>query len=265
MTSILCERADGVAVVTFNRPQRLNAFLHATYAELGDLLRELEADEAVRVVILTGSGRAFCAGEDLQELEEITARGVDMEELARTVERLQDITRAVVGSAKVYVAAVNGVAAGFGAELAVACDVRIGSESARLLFPEVRRGLFVTNGVTHLLPRLIGLGRAMELLVSGAAIDAREAERIGLVSRIVPDGEVLAAARALARTVAANESTSVRLTKRALREGVEGTLESALRRETEFALECARGGAHAEGARAFLEKRSPVFGRGGAP
>lgn len=257
---LLREREGPVATIRFNRPERLNAFRRGTYRELHSLLLELERDETVRVAILTGTGRAFCAGEDLKELEAETERGLDLDEVRGSLELLQDITRVIARGRVVSIAAVNGVAAGFGAELALSCDLRIGSSSARFLFPEVRRGLFVTNGVTHLLPRIVGVGRALTLLLTGAPVDARAAETWGLLESVVDDSQIASAANALAKTIAANAPLSVRLTKRALRDGAAEDLESALRREIDFALECFEGGAHREGARAFVQKRDPSFG-----
>lgn len=256
---ILCERDGAVATVTFNRAEKLNAFTHAMYHALQAQLEALESERVIRVVVITGRGRGFCAGEDLAELERLSEQGLDRTDLSAALDRLQHITRVIATSSKVYIAAVNGVAAGFGAELAVACDIRYASASARMLFPEVRRGLFVTNGVTHLLPRIVGLGRALELLLTGTPIDAETAERLGIFNRLLADADLLGAAHTLAAAIAANEAMAVRLTKRALREGTHGNLEEALQRETAFALACADAGAHLEGARAFLEKRLPSF------
>lgn len=256
---ILLERDGSVATVTFHRPECLNAFRRSMYQELHSLVGELERDETIRVVLLTGSGRAFCAGDDLKELEAQGSWAQDRDDIRTVLDLVQDITRRIARGRNIYIAAVNGVAAGFGAELALSCDVRLGSENASFLFPEVRRGLFVTNGVTHLLPRIAGLGRAMELLLSGAPIEAEDAARIGLVGRVVPGEDLLRETMSLGRRIAQNAPQSVRLTKRALRLGVEGDLEGALRQEIDFALECFEGGAHVEGARAFVEKRDPEF------
>lgn len=257
---ILCVRDGAVATVTFNRPKKLNAFTDAMYRALHELLRALETEQAIRVVVLTGTGRGFCAGEDLAELETLSEQGLTHGDFRTALDRLQDITRIIATSTRVYVAAVNGVAAGFGAELAIACDIRYAAASARLLFPEVQRGLFITNGVTHLLPRIAGLGVALELLLTGTPIDAQVAERLGIFNRVYADAELPGAAQALAAAIATNEALAVSLTKRSLRDGAQSDLESALQRETEFALACADAGAHREGARAFLEKRAPSFG-----
>jgi enoyl-CoA hydratase/carnithine racemase len=254
---ILLDREGPLAIVRFNRPERLNAFPREMYRKLHEVLGDLEKDETARVAILTGVGRAFSAGEDLKELE--SDRELSREEVRASLALLQDITRRIAGSRLVYVAAVNGVAAGFGAELAIACDLRLGSRSARFLFPEVRRGLFVTNGVTHLLPRVAGIGRALSLLLTGDEVDARAAEALGLLETVVSEEDVVESAKALARRIAANAPRSVRLTKRALREGAAGNLEDALRREIGYALECFEEGAHLEGAKAFVEKRDPGF------
>lgn len=251
--------SDGVLTVTFNRPERLNAFRRSEYYRFCDLLGEIEADAHVRAVVLTGSGRAFCAGEDLKELD---AHAVgDGESVTReNLLVLQDITRRIVRSERVYIAAVNGVAAGFGAELACACDVRLAGEGGRFVFPEVKRGLFVTNGISHTLPRLVGDNWAATLLLTGDPIDAATALRIGLVSQVVRGDEVVAAAQAMAATIAANAPTAVRHTKRILRGDVEA-LERALETEVDVVERVLASGEFLEGARAFVEKRAPNFHR----
>jgi enoyl-CoA hydratase/carnithine racemase len=253
----LLHGSDGVMTVTFNRPERLNAFRRSEYQRLHALIGELEAEPAVRVVVLTGSGRGFCAGEDLKELEQ----GGDESQLAITRENvlvLQDITRRIVRSAHVYVAAVNGVAAGFGAELACACDVRLAADSARFLFPEVRRGLFITNGISYILPRLVGDGWARTLLLTGDAIDADTARQIGLVTERCPDAALAARAQAVAAALASRAPTALRLTKRIL--GADhDRLERALETEVEYLHACLATGEYLEGARAFVEKRDPRF------
>ncbi len=259
--TFVATRTEGVLTLTFNRPERLNAFRRSEYHQLHAILGEIEQDAQVRVVVLTGSGRGFCAGEDLKELEG-EGDTIDLEQMRANVEVLQDITRRIVMSSKIYVAAVNGVAAGFGAELAVACDLRMGSESARLLFPEVRRGLFVTNGVSALLPRIVGRTWASTLLLSGQPVDAATAERIGLLTHRVPDealGEVVAS---MAAALAANAPTAMQLTKRILRDELAEELERALARETDYITTTLESGEYLEGARAFVEKRAPRFGTG---
>ena len=253
------EHGDGVLTVTFNRPECLNAFRRAEYHRFRDLLGEIEDDVAVSVVILTGSGRGFCAGEDLKELES-TSDEVDAGVTRENVLVLQDITRRVVRSERVYLAAVNGVAAGFGAELACACDVRLAGEGARFLFPEVKRGLFITNGISWSLPRLVGDNWAASLLLTGDSIDAQVAKRIGLVTDVIAQDSLLPVAQAMGAGIAAAAPTAVRHTKRILRRDAEG-LEQALATEVEYIDRVIASGEYREGARAFVEKRPPRYTR----
>ncbi|MBL8959749.1 MAG: enoyl-CoA hydratase/isomerase family protein [Gemmatimonadetes bacterium] len=252
--AFLIDRSGPVLTVTFNRAERLNAFRRVEYHELHRLLGEVAADRSVRAVVLTGAGRGFCAGEDLKELDD--GEETATEEMRANVEVLQDITRRIVDSPAVFIAAVNGVAAGFGAELAVACDLRVGGPEARFLFPEVRRGLFITNGVSLLLPRIVGATWAAQLLLSGQPIDAATAARIGLLTEVVPGG-VAARAAELGAALAGNAPTAMRETKRILRSSDRELLERHLHDEVATIMRCLATGEHVEGARAFVEKRPP--------
>lgn len=255
--AFLLDRDGAILTVTFNRPERLNAFRRTEYHALHELLRGVRSQPEVRVVLLTGSGRGFCAGEDLKEMDrEAATEGTAS--LKANAEVLQDITRQMAEADQVFIAAVNGVAAGFGAELAIACDLRIGhATETRFLFPEVRRGLFITNGVSLLLPRIVGATWANTLLLTGQPIDAATAQRIGLVSHLVPGDELVGVARDMARAIAANAPTAVALTKRILRDGMREALEAHLAKEVESLVACIESGEHIEGARAFVEKRAP--------
>lgn len=252
--AFLFDRSGPVLTVTFNRADRLNAFRRVEYQGLHRLLGELAAERGLRVVVLTGAGRGFCAGEDLKELQ--VGEGADPALMRADAELLQDITRRIVDSPAVFIAAVNGVAAGFGAELAVACDLRLGGADARFLFPEVRRGLFVTNGVSLLLPRIVGATWAAHLLLTGQPVDATTAARIGLLTEVVPDG-VAARAADVAAALAGHAPTAMRETKRILRSGDRALLEQHLHDEVASLLRCLGTGEPLEGARAFLEKRPP--------
>lgn len=252
--AFLIDRSGPVLTVTFNRAERLNAFRRVEYHELHRLLGEVAADRSVRAVVLTGAGRGFCAGEDLKELDD--GEETATEEMRANVEVLQDITRRIVDSPAVFIAAVNGVAAGFGAELAVACDLRVGGPEARFLFPEVRRGLFITNGVSLLLPRIVGATWAAQLLLSGQPIDAATAARIGLLTEVVPGG-VAARAAELGAALAGNAPTAMQETKRILRSSDRELLERHLHDEVATIMRCLATGEHVEGARAFVEKRPP--------
>ncbi|MFN8668482.1 MAG: enoyl-CoA hydratase/isomerase family protein [Gemmatimonadaceae bacterium] len=253
------DRHDGVLTVTFNRPERLNAFRRVEYHRFRDLLGDFEQDASVRVVVLTGSGRGFCAGEDLKELE-ATSDESDGGLARENVLVLQDITRRIVRSEHVYLAAVNGVAAGFGAEVACACDVRLAGEGARFLFPEVKRGLFITNGISWSLPRLVGDNWAASLLLTGDSIDAQVAKRIGLVTEVIANDSLVPVAQAMAAGIAAAAPTAVTHTKRILRGDVDG-LERALQTEVEYLDRVIASGEYREGARAFVEKRPPRYAR----
>jgi 2-(1,2-epoxy-1,2-dihydrophenyl)acetyl-CoA isomerase len=256
--SLLIERTDALITITLNRPDRLNAFRRSEYLRLQELLGTINGDPSVRAAVITGAGRGFCAGEDLKEL---AAAGADPNAALTTenVAILQDITRRMLRSHCIFIAAVNGVAAGFGAELAVACDIRIGCAATRFVFPEVRRGLFITNGVSHLLPQIVGATWANMLLLTGREIDARTSERIGLITEIVTGDSLLLSAQLLAESIAANAPTAVRLTKRILRDEDEAALERALATEVAYTTECLNSGEQIEGARAFVEKRAPQF------
>ncbi|MFN8581336.1 MAG: enoyl-CoA hydratase-related protein [Gemmatimonadaceae bacterium] len=254
--AFILERQGAVLTIRFNRPDRLNAFRRAEYTGFHQLLGEVELDDEVAVVVLTGAGRGFCAGEDLKELDATPADAP-----ARTgATILQDITRRIALGRHVYVAAVNGVAAGFGAELACACDIRVAATEARFLFPEVRRGLFVTNGISFILPQLVGGSWARQLLLTGEPIDADTAQRIGLVTQVVEGAALERVAGELAARIAGLAPTAVRLTKRILL-GNEQPLERALETELDYLDACIASGEHLEGARAFVEKRPPNFRR----
>ncbi len=252
--TFILKQQGRVLTVRFNRPDRLNAFRRSEYTRLHSLLGEIERETSVGTVLLTGTGRGFCAGEDLKELD----ASADQAPARDGAEILQDITRRIVHSDHVYVAAVNGVAAGFGAELACACDLRIASSDARFLFPEVRRGLFVTNGISLILRELVGGSWARQLLLTGDPIDAETALRIGLVTRVVDGATLGAAAGELAERIAGLAPTAVRLTKRILH-GDARELEEALATELDYLDICVSSGEHVEGARAFVEKRPPAF------
>ncbi|MFN8575082.1 MAG: enoyl-CoA hydratase-related protein [Gemmatimonadaceae bacterium] len=255
--SFVVAQDGAVLTVRFNRPDRLNAFRRSEYTRFHDLLDEFERTPSVSAVVLTGTGRGFCAGEDLKELSESADADTPALDGAQV---LQEITRRIVNSRHVYIAAVNGVAAGFGAELACACDLRVAAREARFLFPEVRRGLFVTNGISLILPRMVGDAWARRLLLTGEAIDADTALRIGMVTDVVEGSALVNAANEIAARIAGHAPTAVRLTKRILN-ARRDDLEQALSTELEYLDECVASGEHVEGARAFVERRAPEFRR----
>ncbi|HET9480613.1 MAG TPA: enoyl-CoA hydratase-related protein [Candidatus Polarisedimenticolia bacterium] len=253
--NLLYEVRDGVAVITVNRPEKLNALNRRTVEEIEAAIGQAEADAQVLAVILTGSGpKAFVAGADIGELARQTPLGGKDYSLYG-----QEVLARIESLGKVVIAAVNGFALGGGAELALACHLRVASENARLGLPEVTLGIIPGFGGTQRLSRLVGTGRALELILSGDMIDAREAHRIGLVNRVVPAGEAVAAAETLARTIIARGPVAVRLAIEAVNEGLEMPLEVGLFLEaTLFGLVVTTED-FKEGTAAFLEKRKPQF------
>ncbi len=245
---------DRIATITVNRPDKLNALNDRVIAELGEAIDSARANPEVGGVLLTGAGRAFVAGADIVELEQHGA--VSAKALAQ---RGQDVFRRFETSPKPTIAAVNGFALGGGCELAMACHIRIASESAKFGQPEVKLGLLPGYGGTQRLPRLVGKGRALQLLLTGEMIDAAEAYRIGLVNRIVPAGDLLSAATTMLQSILANGPLAVAHCIEAVNRGYDVTLDEALALEaTAFGLLAATADKR-EGTRAFVEKRAAKF------
>ncbi|MEO8127584.1 MAG: enoyl-CoA hydratase-related protein [Bryobacteraceae bacterium] len=246
---------DGIALLTVNRPQKLNALNAETFGELNDAFSRVETDASIRALIVTGAGeKAFVAGTDIQELA-----GACAEEAQRIALRGQRTFRRLELMNKPSIAAVNGFALGGGLELAMACTLRIASANAKLGQPEVKLGTLPGYGGSQRLPRLVGRGRALEMLLTGDPIDAAEAYRIGLVNQVVPQSELLEAAATLLRKVLKNGPVAVGLTMQAVDSGLSSGLEEGLRFEAAaFGLTAATED-YKEGTKAFLEKRAAVF------
>ena len=245
----------GVGTITLNRPGALNALTVPMKQALLAALRRLEREEVVRAVIFTGAGRAFCAGQDLRERLEPGAAPLGVE----VRERYNPIIRAMRRLSKPIVGAINGVAAGAGASLAMACDIRIASEAASFALAFGRVGLVPDSGATWFLPRLVGAARAAELALLNDSISAADAERIGLVGRVVPAPELATEARAVAARLATGAPRALALTKRALDAAWTHDLDAALEYEAHLQDLAGRTKDHAEGMAAFLEKRTPRF------
>jgi enoyl-CoA hydratase len=246
---------EGVATVTIHRPEKRNALDVETLRELEGAFAELDRDSAVRGVIITGSGdKAFVAGADIGELTAQTPASA--RELARSGQRVFD---GIERLSKPVVAAINGFALGGGCELALSCHVRVASETAKLGTPEVKLGLMCGYGGTQRLPRLVGRGRALELLLTGEAIDAAEALRIGLVNRVVPAEALLAEAEALLRRMIVNAPVSLRYTIEAVATGLDLPLSQGLEHEATLFGLISTTSDMKEGTTAFLEKRPPRF------
>jgi enoyl-CoA hydratase len=246
--------ADRIATITVNRPDKLNALNNATIQELGEAIDEARTRDDVAGVILTGAGRAFVAGADIAELA--SSNAVEARDRAR---RGQAMMRRFETSPKPTIAAVNGFALGGGCELAMACHIRIAGESAKFGQPEVKLGIIPGYGGTQRLTRLIGKGRALQLLLTAEMVDAAEAHRIGLVNRVVPTAEVVAAARVMLAQIFANGPLAVALCVEAVDRGFDMALDDALAFEANSFGLLASTADMREGMAAFLEKRAPGF------
>lgn len=244
-----------VATITLNRPDALNALTVQMKRELLAAFRRVERDAAVRAVILTGAGRAFCAGQDLRERLQPDAAPLGVE----VRERYNPIIRAMRALPKPIVGAINGVAAGAGASLAMACDLRIASDAASFALAFGRVGLVPDSGATWFLPRLVGGTRAAELALLGDPVPAADAVRLGLVGRVVPADQLGTEARSVAARLAAGAPRAIALTKRALNAAWERDLDAALDYEAHLQDIAGRTKDHAEGLAAFMEKRPPRF------
>jgi 2-(1,2-epoxy-1,2-dihydrophenyl)acetyl-CoA isomerase len=244
-----------VATITLNRPDALNALTVPMKVDLLAALRRLERDDTVRAVILTGAGRAFCAGQDLRERLEPDAAPLGVE----VRQRYNPIILLMRNLPKPIVGAINGVAAGAGASLALACDIRVASEAASLALAFGRVGLVPDSGATWLLPRLVGAARAAELALLGDALSAADAARLGLFGRVVAPDALASEASSVAARLAAGAPRAIALTKRALNASWERDLETAVEYEAHLQDMAGRTKDHAEGLAAFLEKRPPNF------
>ena len=246
---------DGVAVVTLNRPEKLNALSAEMLSGLTEALRGFSANRELRAVILTGAGtKAFCAGTDLSILADQDADG------ARAAsERGQLACAAIEQCAVPVIAAISGLVAGGGFELALACHLRIAETETKFSLPETKHGLLPGYGGTQRLPRIIGSGRAVEMILAGGELTAEEALRLGIVNRVVESGDALTTARELARQIATMAPLAVRSCLRAVVEGLSMELEDGLKLETELFADLFNSEDAHEGANAFLEKRQPNF------
>ena len=255
MADLRIETADGVGTVTLDRPDALNALTVPLKEELVATFRAFASDDAVRAIVLTGAGRAFCAGQDLHERLQPDAQPLADEIRAR----YNPLIRAMRALPKPIVAAVNGVAAGAGASLAFACDIRIAAEDASFLLAFGRVGLIPDSGATWLLPRLIGGAKAAELALTTDPLNAADAERLGLVARVVPTADLLPQAHALAERLAAAAPVALALTKEALERSWTASFEEQLELEADLQGRAGSTADHAEGIAAFIERRRPTF------
>jgi enoyl-CoA hydratase/carnithine racemase len=255
LTNVAYEKKGAVAYVTVNRPKILNALNTPTWVDLRTAFEDAREDDAVRGVILTGAGdKAFIAGADIGQLSHATP--LEAEESSRFGQKVLDLIESL---GKPVIAAVNGFALGGGCETAMACTIRIAVQSAKFGQPEVKLGLLPGGGGTQRLPRLVGKGRALQLILSGGMIDAQEAYRIGLVNEIVPTANLISRAEEILKQIAANAPVAVRLSLEAVNKGMDTSQSEGFALEASYFGLCAATDDKKEGTSAFLEKRAPQF------
>jgi enoyl-CoA hydratase/carnithine racemase len=254
------DQGTGVATLTLNRPERLNALTFEVYAELRDAFAMLDSEPGVRAVVITGAGRAFCSGGDVEDIIGALL-GRDHGALREFTRMTCDLVLNIRRCGRPVVAGLNGTVAGAGAVIAAACDFRVAAESAKIAFLFVRVGLSGADmGASWLLPRIVGLGHATELLMTGEFVEARRALEIGLYHQVVADGQALAAATALAEKLARGPIEALAVTKRALDYEAHLSLESALAHEAEVQAQLMEHSDYREAYEAFRAKRAPKFG-----
>ena len=255
LENVLYEKKGPVAYVTLNRPKVLNALNQRTWQDLRAAFEDARDDADVRGVILTGAGdKAFIAGADISELAQVTAVQAE-----RSSSYGQEVLNLVENLGKPVVAAINGFALGGGCETAMACTIRLATESARFGQPEVKLGVLPGGGGTQRLPRLVGKGRALQLILSGEMITAQEAYRIGLVNEVVPAADLIPRAEAILKQIFANAPLAVKYSLEAVNKGLETSQTEGLALEASFFGLCAGTEDKQEGTQAFLEKRAPQF------
>ncbi|MEX3945586.1 enoyl-CoA hydratase-related protein [Paraburkholderia sp. BR10937] len=255
LANVLYEKRNGIAYVTVNRPKVLNALSTQTWKDLRTAFEDAREDTVVRGVILTGAGnKAFIAGADISELAHASA--IEAEQSSRFGQAVLDL---IENLGKPVVAAINGFALGGGCETAMACTLRIAAEHAMLGQPEVKLGLLPGGGGTQRLPRLVGKGRALQLILSAELISAQEAWRIGLVNEVVPAADLIGRAEAILKTIASNAPVAVRLSLEAVNKGLDADQSEGLALEASYFGLCAGTEDKKEGTSAFLEKRAPQF------
>jgi enoyl-CoA hydratase len=255
LENVLYEKRDSIAYVTLNRPKVLNALNRKTWADLRTAFEAARDDASVRGVILTGAGdKAFIAGADISELANVSA--VEAEESSTFG---QDVLNLVENLGKPVIAAINGFALGGGCETAMACTIRVASEHAKFGQPEVKLGLIPGGGGTQRMPRLVGKGRALQIILSGEIISAQEAYRIGLVNEVVPAADVITRAEAILKQIFSNAPIAVKYSLEAVNKGLETSVAEGLSLEASLFGLCAGTEDKREGTQAFLQKRAPQF------
>jgi 2-(1,2-epoxy-1,2-dihydrophenyl)acetyl-CoA isomerase len=255
---ILLEKKDGVATVTLNRPEKYNAFAGLMRQEIVEVIDDVAGDREVRVVVITGAGKAFCVGGDVNEFVSGTTQAL-AQEVSSERHAMCEAALTINTMEKPVIASVNGVAAGGGCNLALSCDIRIASEKARFGQVFVRRGVHPDWGGIYFLPRLVGYAKAAELIFSGEVVGAEEALRIGMVNKVVPHEELAQTTRDFAERIARNAPIPIAFAKRGLQNFSKWDLPQALDYESYVLEVCKQSEDFMEGFSSFLEKREPVF------
>lgn len=248
--SIIFEKEDNIAIITFNRPEARNAVNNQVRAEFTAAIAEVEADDDIKVLILTGKGKAFASGVDIKEFSKTTP--YHAHNLFRLGERVEKLPKPVI-------AAVNGFSLGGGNEIALGCDIIIASEKAKFGQPELNIGIIPGGGATQRLPRMIGVCRAKELIFTGDIITAEEAFNLGMINRVVPEDQLMPTAKEIAKKIATKSPAALKLAKQAINYGMQTNLESGLKYEYELYSLSLGLEDKVEGVNAFLEKRPPKF------
>ncbi len=252
--ALTVDRKAGVATLTLNRPEQLNAISLPMAQALGKALNDIDKDGSIKVLIITGAGRSFCAGIDISQLSPISK--MTREELG---DLMRTLSLPLYNLSKPTIAAINGVAVGAGLSIAMLCDIRIASEKARFSSAYTRMGLVPDIGATYSLPRIAGTAKAMELMLTGDTFDAAEAQRMGIANRVVPEEEVMKVARELADRIAKGPSIAINLIKQTVYRGIHNSLEQQIELECLADYICLRTEDHKEGVKSFFEKRPPEF------
>ncbi len=252
--TLIFEKKNRLGILTLNRPEVMNAFNDKMINELRNALAEIDKDEEIGVLIVTGAGKAFQAGADIEELSKMTPV-----KILRWNEGLLRVNAALESLRQPVIAAVNGIAMGGGLEFALSCTLRVVAYSAKLALPEVKLGIIPGTGGTQRLPRLIGKGRAAQMILTGEVIGADEALNIGLVNEVVPHEEIMRAAEKLAGRILANAPVAVEMAKNAIEMGLDMPLEQAVQYSQKNCVTCFSTEDMKEGTSAFLEKRKPEF------
>ena len=256
---VLYRKENGIATITLNRPDKMNALIPEVVSGIYRTMEDAAANEEVRVIIITGTGQAFCSGGDVKAMAERATNPAATKSSTKSEQQRHHLALLFQGCSKPVIAAINGAAVGTGLDVALACDIRIASEKARFAEAYVRRGVLPANGGAYFLPRLVGIDKACQLIFTADIIDAAEAERIGLVTMVVPHEELGDTAIEMAEKIAKNSPQGVQYAKRAIYAGLNTDLETSLDYTVGIWHELKKTEDHKEGTVSFVEKRAPLF------